>query len=235
MTTLASNQSSDVSQLAAAELAMRVELLEAMLRAQSERRRESAFAGFQGMKWRETLGGRLVQVLALPLTAVLMAVLGVLEAVQHFAENRDLRNTQRHIQGEIDRLRAGDLQVPEIRPKTIEALWYAYDVRAAGLSHEQELQLLAQWIDRLYGPTRRQGIDLEGRVLAMQAERAALARQRRSDMLVTLVPITSAIVRDISRVLPAYEDAIAPGVSGGAGPYESRHADVPGRGVAEQE
>lgn len=122
----------------------RIELLEARLREPSPIRFENPLTEPARIQWRDTTRGRVLQILMLPVVAILTVVLVLLAPLSYVADYRSRWKERRQMRAEISRLRSGGEPVPEIEYKTVETLWHACGVRDMELSHEAELELLGQ-------------------------------------------------------------------------------------------
>jgi hypothetical protein len=182
----------------------RIDLLEANLREASPIRFENPLTETARIQWRDTTRGRVFQVLMSPVVAIITIVLVLLAPLSYLDDHRSRWKERRQMRAEIARLRNGDGPLPGTEYRTVEALWHACDIPEMGLSHEAELELLGQWVEMLYDRETRESLDLVGRVVRIQAERAAAAKKRSKDILVTYMPVMSVIVRDLSAELPPY-------------------------------
>jgi hypothetical protein len=140
----------------------------------------------------------------LPVLAILTIVLVLLAPFAYLDNHRTRWIERRQMRAEIARLRNDAEPLPEIENKTVETLWHACGIPEMGLSRETELALLGQWIEMLYDRETRESLELESRITRIQAERAAAAKKRSKDILVTYMPVMSVIVRDLSAELPPY-------------------------------
>lgn len=182
----------------------RIELLEARLREPSPIRFENPLTEPARIQWRDTTRGRVRQILMSPVIAILTIVLVLLAPFTYLADHRARWIERRQMRAEIARLLSDDGPLPETEYKTVEALWHACDIPEMGLSHEAELELLGQWVEMLYDRETRESLDLAGRVARIHADRAASAKRRSKDILVTYMPVMSVVVRELSAELPPY-------------------------------
>lgn len=182
----------------------RVELLEAKLREASPIRFENPLTEPARIQWRHSTRGRIFQVLMSPVVAILTIVLVLLAPFTYLSDHRTRWIERRQMRAEIARLRNDAEPLPEIENKTVETLWHACGIPEMGLTQEAEIQLLEQWVEVLYDRETRESLDLAGRIARIQAERAAAAQRRRKDILVTLMPVMSVVVRELSAELPRY-------------------------------
>ena len=182
----------------------RIELLKARLREASPIRLENPLSEPARIQWRDTTRGRVFQVLMSPVVAILTIVLVLLAPFMYLADHRSRWIERRKMRAEIARRRNGAGLLLEIENNTVEALWHGCEVAEMGLSQETEIDLLGQWIEMLYDRETRESLELESRITRIQAERAAAAKKRSKDILVSYMPVLSVIVRELSAELPPY-------------------------------
>lgn len=182
----------------------RIDLLEAKLREASLIRFENPLTEPARIQWRDTTRGRALQVLLLPLVAILTIVLLLLASISYLDDHWSRWRERRQMRAEIARLRNDAEPLPEIENKTVETLWHACGIPEMGLTQEAEIQLLEQWVEVLYDRETRESLDLAGRIARIQAERAAAAQRRPREFFVTYMPVMSVVVRELSAELPPY-------------------------------
>jgi hypothetical protein len=139
-----------------------------------------------------------------PVVAILTIVLVLLAPFKYLADHRSRWIERRKMRAEIARRWNGADPLLEIENKNVETLWHGCDIPEIGLSQEAEIELLGQWIETLYDRETRASLELESRITRIQAERAAAAKKRSKDILVTYMPVMSVIVRELSAELPPY-------------------------------
>ena len=156
-------------------------------------------------------------VFVLPLLfAALVLMKVVLGPLEHLADRREVVRRKGLLREELAELERPPLLRP-LPERTLHGMWSVYGFERDQFEESVGVELLAAWIDRLYGPETARAVKLEARLEAVSARRARCRTDAKHIGCVLYTPRLEEVIRGMAAELPPYDwlrDTARPGPAG---------------------
>lgn len=167
---------------------------------------EFPLAGFQGLERPLGSAGWLRQILLLPFALLVVALMLLITPISYLAHLRHRRGARRALETQLRALDVWRVELPPTMPKTLRDLWFAWQVEHCDLVADDELQLIGDWVEILYGTSTKQALQILERVDTIRNRCAAAYNAAAAKgVLISFIPVGRALVDEISDALPPYQ------------------------------
>lgn len=161
------------------------------------------------MKWEENVGGKIKQIVLLPVMLVMYSFLLIMTPFIYAVHWRNVHKEKSKLRDEINRWSSEprSFKVPD--SKQLASLWAVHGLESYGYAFEIQVDLLREWLDILYGNDISDALHLRDRISEIETQQAdtriQFNKKNRQIPHVTLTPPIPTLIRRLSDELPPYE------------------------------